>query len=146
MKLLSILSIVISTQFALATVDIQGQATIVVESYHDDGFFLRTVPTDYCVGIGSYALAIAITQPVTIKSNYGCGGDAFNTQINAASCAVVSALETQSHKHIAVKRDISKCGELANNPRFVKALDDAIYNTFNANGYQVVSIIEKRTQ
>jgi hypothetical protein len=134
------------------TLDMQGEATIVVKDYHTGNYFLRTVPTDFCIGMPSHALALAITQPVLIKSNYGCGHDEAliqDTQVNAASCAkitvkMVSTLgKAGNHQSIRVEKDLSNCGEKAIDKSFLNTLDKAILNTFNANGFQVEGLTSK---
>lgn len=131
-----------------ATVDIQGQATIVVKNFSEE-YFLQTVPTSFCIGIESFSLADAITQPVKIKSRYGCGNPSSfsrEEQINQATCAKLTAQEIPNDDGsynpytVSVKKDLSLCGGKAIDPDFVKALDRAIYNTYNANGYQVVRL------
>jgi len=157
MKIITFLMLALFCVNAFATVDVQGQATIVVENYHAEGegrdaFFLQVVPTDFCVGIGSLALATAITQPVSIKANYGCGHSGnmiVDAQVNAATCAVVTATETTNADGsyngtiVNVSLDVSGCGEKANNKYFVNTLIDAIYATYNQNGYQVTGLPAK---
>lgn len=148
MNKLSILILVsILCGSALATVDVQSQATIVVENFDSGEYFLQTVPAEYCVGIDSLTLATAITQPVTIRSNYGCGSDMISeSQVNAATCATVTAEEvtnpdgSYNFKNVSIKIDVSKCGDKKNNKKFTDALEKAVYNTYNASGYQVVNL------
>lgn len=131
------------------TVSVQGEAMIVVEDYHTGGYGVQRVPTDYCIGTASEALAIAITQPVTIKSNYGCGHSSsmmLDTQVNAAICASISVEEVPSkdgsynNTKVKIKKDLSKCKLKAKEASFVNALNQAIRKTYIMNGYQVVEI------
>lgn len=146
MKAMILVLVSLFSVTSFATFDMQGEATIVVESYYEDsGYHLKTVPTDMCVGVLPSSLALAITKPVTIKSNYGCGsGMIHDTQINAATCAKVEAEEVDNpdgsynQYTVAVTMDISGCGKKAADKNFVKALTQAIYNTLNSNGYQIV--------
>lgn len=156
MKTIIILIASLFTVGAMATVDVQGEATIVVEEVQESGsYFLRTVPTEYCVGIDSYALATAITQPVMIKTNYGCGhsGDMIGeAQVNAATCAVISANEennadgSYNPRTVSIKVDLSKCGAKASNNNFVRAVENAVHNSFNANRYQVVRYTHEKAK
>lgn len=133
-----------------ATVDIQGQATIVVKNDSEE-YFVQTVPTSFCIGIESFSLAEAITKPVVIKSKYGCGNPAFmerSVQVNEATCAKLSATEVPNSDGsfnpytVSIKKDLSQCGDKAKNPDFLDALDRAIDNTYRANNYQIVKLSE----
>lgn len=147
MKLIALFISFFCFNTAFATVDVQGEVTIVVSDYNSDGeYFLRTVPTDYCVGIDSYAIAMAITMPVTINSGYGCGAKVSKSQVNEATCAKINveevelsngSIDTQS---IKVRKDLSKCGEKSRNIKFVEALDNAIKNSFISKGYKIVEL------
>ena len=130
---------------SFATHDVLGEVTIVVEDYNSEsGYSLKTVPTDYCVGIESYSLATAITQPVTIKTNYGCGTPAFDKQINEAVCAKVNVNEvnnpdgSHNHRTVSIDLDLSGCGAKASDFHFVRVLTDAIYKSYNDQGLQIV--------
>ena len=126
---------------SFATVDMQADVAIVTYGYDLEEFRIVSVPAEFCVGIPAYALAQAITQPVSIKTNYGCGTAALDSQINEASCAVISVTESEvSYDLVDVKMDLSFCGDKATNDSFVRALNQAIYKTFNDNGLQIRSL------
>jgi hypothetical protein len=137
----------------LATVDAQTEVYIVVGNYHEESdYMLQKVPASFCLGMLPNTLATAITQPVIIKSNYGCGHSGsmiFDEQINAASCAVISANNTVYPESgtngtnwaiqatTDVRVSLSDCGEKAKEDSFVRVVTEAIYKTFNENGIQI---------
>lgn len=147
LKLLSTLVIVMGASAAQATFDVQGVATIVVENYHEeDTYFLRTVPTDFCVGLFPSAIASSITQPVTINAGYGCGGGEGPVQVNAATCARVHVEEpasgTSRGRSVRIRTDLSACSDrLSQSAKFREALRNAVTNTFNASGYSPVQFL-----
>jgi hypothetical protein len=102
---------------ANATVDVQDRVTIVSEDIQAGGYFTQSVPAEYCMGILPYSLAQAITRPVIIQDNYGCGSDSSSTKdVNAASCAVIHAEEVERNGEIIsdevnLKIDTSKCSD-----------------------------------
>ena len=134
-----------------ATVDAQSEVYIVVANYHEENsYMVQKAPASFCLGEMPAALTAAIVQPVTIKSNYGCGHTGnmiVEEQINAATCAVISSSNTvypdtnntnwaiQTKTDITV--DLSKCGNKASDKAFVRALAEATYKTFNASGIQI---------
>lgn len=144
---LGTLIIVMAAITAQATVDVQGVATIVVENYHEeDTYFLRTVPTDFCVGVFPSALASSITQPVTINAGYGCGGGEGPVQINAATCARVHVEEpvggASRGRSVRIRTDLSACSDkLSQSAKFREALRNAVTNTFSASGYSPVQFL-----
>lgn len=146
MRKLSMLGLVVavaSAGLAEATIDAQGVATIVVQSSQEpDVYFQRTVPTEFCIGSLPDALARAITQPVVVAANYGCGGTGEDTaQVNAATCARVHAEEFDNHSSVRVRMDISGCDERARSANFKEALRNAVTNTFKSSGYKRVQVL-----
>jgi hypothetical protein len=125
-----------------ATVDVQDRVTIVSQNIHDEGYITQTVPAEYCVGIGSLALAKAITRPVLIQDNYGCGQENENTKnVNAGSCAVLHAEEVERNgqyigNEVNLKIDTSNCEDQAN-PAFQLALKKAILATYKNSKIKV---------
>jgi len=153
MKILIFLLTALSIFQANATVDAQGEVYIVVENYYEESdYMVKKVPASFCLGGLSHALATAITQPVIIKSNYGCGhieNMIFDEQINSASCAVISASNDEypergvnsSNWSVQSKTDVrvslSGCGDKSKDMAFVRAVTEAVYKTFNENGIQI---------
>ena len=153
MKILILLLLFVSGHTAYATVDVQGEAYIVVEDVHqDDAYDLRKVPVEYCAGIPALTLPQAVTKPVIIKSNYGCGHSGamvFDQQINAATCVAVNANEvanadgSYNPRTVSISVDMSNCESKALSDNFQRAVSNAIHKTLNLNGYQVTSYTSK---
>ena len=147
----------LSTLFTLnafATVDAQTEVYIVVGSYHEESeYMVQKVPASFCLGELTSALTQAITQPVIIKSNYGCGSMmVYDEQINAATCAAISPSNTvypeidNSNWEVQARTDIrvslSACGDRANDEAFARAVTEAVYKTFNENGIQINKFVQ----
>lgn len=115
---------------------------IVVQNYHDGTYFLKPVPLKTCVNDGIDSVLKAVTQPVTVKANYGCGHPEvmqIDTQINEASCAVVTAVaEDREASEVDVRIDFSGCGTKASNSQFVNAVQEAVRRSMRVNFYTVV--------
>jgi hypothetical protein len=143
MKIFAMLAAILICNLAQASVDRQVEVTIVVENYHVDGeYFLRTVPADFCIGSELHSVAQAITMPVGIKSGYGCGAARVShTQVNAATCAKINVDDlVMASPDIVVRKDLTKCGAKAKDKKFVETLDQAIRNSYIANGYNNIVI------
>lgn len=143
-----LITVLASTFFlnAYATVDVSTNITVVVVDYNEvSGFNLNKVPADFCVGIAPLALAMAITQPVTIKTGYGCGMPAIEAQVNVLNCATIEATEvvnpdgSYNARNVTVSADLRNCSEFLAQEYFESYVERAVFATWNDHGFQVVN-------
>jgi len=149
MKTIIFTLVALFTLNSYATTDAETEVYVVKSSVHEYGeYSLQKVPATFCVGMMTQGLAKALIQPVTIKSNYGCGNSmVYDYQMNEMTCALIStsnenypdhhssnwALQTTVDVHVT----LSGCGERAKEESFVRAVTEAVYKTFNENGIQI---------
>ena len=147
--LLTLMGLFFLNQTAMATGDWQTEVLIVVESFNGDGdYMLQKAPAVMCVGIPAMSLALAITQPVKIKTNYGCGGQVFDEQVNQAVCAKIEAEEVWKDEsltnNVNIDLDVTACGEKSQNYSFLETLKSAIYKSYNKSGIQIQNLNIKK--
>lgn len=148
--LLTILGLLVN-QLSLATGDWQTEVLIVVENFSgaNGKYSLQKVPANMCVGIPAMSLAMAITQPVIIKTNYGCGSmQVYDEQVNEAVCAKIEAHEIWENdelkNRVNIDVDLTECAEKLENRNFVETLRSAIFKSYNKSGIQIQNLNIKK--
>jgi len=130
---------------AFATVDGHTRAYIVVQHVQDDTeFFLERVPVIGCYGLARGPQLAQFTAEYHATSNIGCGGPTMHENINALSCAQVTASEEtadyESFKSITL--DISKCAAKGK-PKFITMVRTAAKLNFPQKKGQVALTLIK---
>lgn len=98
---------------AKATVDGHDKIFLVVKNIQSEEYFVERAPILGCYGLPKGPRLAAFTAEYKVPSNIGCGGQRFDDNINALTCAsIVSMSETDDGMGLTeVVLDISKCAD-----------------------------------
>ena len=121
MKLILLAFSALLSVSAFATVDGHDQAWIVIQNIQDeDDFIVDRAPFVGCYGLAQGARLVQWTSPVKVLQNIGCGGPAYEENINALSCAkVIDSKESDDYSSFSeITLDISACS-YKNNKKFI---------------------------
>jgi hypothetical protein len=132
---------------AFATVDGHDRAWIVVQNIQDEeDFFLERGPFVGCYGLAQGARLVQWTAPYKVLQNIGCGGVAYEENINALTCAVVTDSKESSdyNSFSEITLDISKC-PYKNNKLFITMVRTSAARNFpqtNKNKEVVLKLVK----
>ena len=132
---------------AFATVDGHDRAWIVVQNIQDEeDFFVERAPFVGCYGLAQGARLIQWTSPVKALQNIGCGGQSYEDDINALSCAKVTDLKESGdyNSFSEITLDISGC-DYKNNAKFITMVRTTAARNFpqtNKNKEVVLKLIK----
>jgi hypothetical protein len=116
-----LLSFVLGSLAAHATIDYHTRVYIVVQDVQTEEFFVERAPVIGCMGLAYGAQLEQFTSEYNVKGNIGCGGEpAYSNNINYLTCAkVVETKESSDYVTITdLKLDISNCAA-KNDPKFI---------------------------
>lgn len=102
---------------SFATSDGNSRVAIVVAHVQDDTmFFIERAPVIGCYGISAGPALAQWTAEYKVPSNIGCGGQKFDDNINALTCAKIVdyKLSDTDDTVKSIDLDISKCDQKDN--------------------------------
>lgn len=125
-KIIASAALVLMTLNAFADSDRHDRVYLVVQDIQSEEFFVERAPVIACSGTAKGAHLIQFTSEYKVNSNVGCGGEAFQDNINYLTCATLIAAKelSDSSSFSEITLDISKCEAKANS-KFITILRTA---------------------
>ena len=111
MKFLFLLTALVFSTNAMATVDGSTSVFLMLQNYQSEEYYVQKVPVVGCWGINKEPELRMLTREYMIPEGVGCGSDGVLRNANALSCAkVVAAKESDDYMtYSVIEIDIKKC-------------------------------------